>query len=159
MRSSVPSQFQSRDSHALYCAAANLWEEPAMGNRGGKDIHHAVYDFAHDDRAFAAAALCQRDQGFDQRPLFIGQVAWMAKLAAVIEISALECPHRCPPANRISARESQPIQCLQHVFGRTLRVKKEPSVQSMFPSLCSSTAPQSELRFNPVPKCFCVLGL
>ena len=51
---------------------------------GGKDIHHAVYDFAHDDRAFAAAPLCRRDQGIDQRPLFIGQVAWIAKLAAVI---------------------------------------------------------------------------
>ena len=51
---------------------------------GGKNIHHAVHDIAHDDRSFAAAALCWRDHGFDQRPFFVGQVAWIAKLAAVV---------------------------------------------------------------------------
>jgi len=38
---------------------------------GGKDIHHAVHDFAHDDRSLAAAALCWRDHGVDERPFFI----------------------------------------------------------------------------------------
>jgi len=31
----------------------------------GKNIHHAIDHFAHDDRAFAAATLCRRNQGFD----------------------------------------------------------------------------------------------
>jgi hypothetical protein len=51
---------------------------------GGEDIHHAIYDFTHDDRSLAAAALCWRDHRFDLRPFFIGQVAWIAKLAAII---------------------------------------------------------------------------
>jgi hypothetical protein len=51
---------------------------------GGKDIHYAIDDFAHNHRAFAAATLCRRDHGFDERPFLIGQVARIAKLAAVI---------------------------------------------------------------------------
>jgi hypothetical protein len=51
---------------------------------GGKDIHHRVHDFTHVGCAFATAALCRWDHGFHERPLFIGQVAWIAKLAAVV---------------------------------------------------------------------------
>ncbi len=51
---------------------------------GGEDIHHAVHDFAYDNRSLAAAALCRRDRWLNERPFFVGQVAWIAKLAAVV---------------------------------------------------------------------------
>ena len=87
---------------------------------GGKNIHHAVHDIAHDNRSSAA-----------RRALLAG--SWVRPAPILRRSGCLDSEACCgrikcgshsstsaPPANRIGARESQPIQCLQHVFGRTL---------------------------------------
>lgn len=40
--------------------------------------------FAYDHPARAAAAFAGQDQRFDQRPVPLGQIAWIAQLAAVV---------------------------------------------------------------------------
>ncbi len=59
---------------------------------GGKHVHQSVHDFPHVNRALAASAL----RRLNQRPFFIGQVAWIAQFAAVIEATVLIRPHRRP---------------------------------------------------------------
>jgi len=60
-----------------------LWESPPLA-ASGKYIHHAIDHFAHGDRPLAASALRRRDLLLDQLPFFIGQVAWIAQVTAVV---------------------------------------------------------------------------
>ena len=47
---------------------------------GGKNIHEAVHNLAHDHRAFVATAPAWRDQRFDQLPFAVGEVAGIAQI-------------------------------------------------------------------------------
>lgn len=60
---------------------------------GAQDIHQRVDDLAHVDCALVATSLGRRDQGLDQRPLRVRQVARVAQLAAVIPTAVLCRPH------------------------------------------------------------------
>src|SRR6202050_1195631 len=67
---------------------------------GGKNIHEAVHNLAHDHRAFVATAPAWRDQRFDQLPFAVGEVAGIAQVAAVILRAIFICPHWRPPRIR-----------------------------------------------------------
>jgi hypothetical protein len=88
---------------------------------GAQDRHQAIDHVPHGDRALAAAPLRRRDQRFHKRPFLVGQVARIAKMAAVIAMAVLVRPHRRHPVHRVTAIESQPIPMIQDVFGQTLR--------------------------------------
>ena len=65
-----------------------------------QDEHHPVDDIPLGYRSLVATALGRRDQRADQRPLLVGQVAWIAQFAPIIVNAVLVSPHRTPPANR-----------------------------------------------------------
>jgi hypothetical protein len=108
---------------------------------GAQDIHQAIDHVPHGDRALAAAPLRRRDQRFHKRPFLVGQVARIAKMAAVIAMAVLVRPHRRHPAHRVTAIESQPIPMIQDVFGQTLRV---PGLAK--PNGCQHRRPLLEVR-------------
>src|SRR5262249_51475055 len=59
----------------------------------------------------------------DQRPLRIGQVAWIAQVVAVIAGTIFGRPHRQRlPQNQAATLESQPIHPIQYLPGQTLTV-------------------------------------
>ena len=64
---------------------------------GGEDVEDPVQDRAHVHRAPTAAALGRRDEGLDQRPLGIRQVARVAQPAALVSLPLFRGPHRAPP--------------------------------------------------------------
>lgn len=64
-----------------------------------------------------------RHQRFDQPPLFIGRVRWIAIRLMVVPRSIFCCPHRCPRRINSSERiESQVIPMTQVFIGQALRV-------------------------------------
>ena len=56
---------------------------------GGQDVEDAVQHLAHVHRALAAAALGRRDEGLDQRPFPVGQVARVAQARTIVESAAV----------------------------------------------------------------------
>ncbi len=86
-----------------------------------QNIHDPVHHFAHLDMALVAAALGGRDQWFDMRPFIVGQVTRISQFAAVVTSAVLRRPHRGAPLESGHHFESQTIQRIQNVFGRTLR--------------------------------------
>src|SRR5690349_21644452 len=83
---------------AVDCAARGqvLRDRPPLASRA-EHVHQAVDDLAHVARALVAARLRGRDQGSHPRPLLIGQVTGVAKLAAIVTRAVLVGPHRQPP--------------------------------------------------------------
>src|SRR5215212_4852673 len=80
-----------------------------LGDRGplaarAQDIHEAVGHLAQVDRPLVAAALGGRDQRGDQRPFLVGQVTWVAQLAAVVATTVPTRPHQWLPPNRAAAK-------------------------------------------------------
>src|SRR6266478_2879438 len=71
--------------------------------------------------ALVAAAFGGRDQWFDIRPFIVGQVTRISQFAAVVTSAVLRRPHRGAPLESGHHFESQTIQRIQNVFGRTLR--------------------------------------
>jgi len=61
---------------------------------GAENVEQALQYSSLIDSAFVPAALSRRDQRRNQRPLRIGQVAWVAQLATVVERAVLGGPHR-----------------------------------------------------------------
>jgi hypothetical protein len=90
-----------------------------------QNIHDPVHHFAHLDMALVAAALGGRDQWFDMRPFIVGQVTRISQFAAVVTSAVLRRPHRGAPLESGHHFESQTIQRIQNVFGRTLREFKK----------------------------------
>src|SRR5258706_4886713 len=86
-----------------------------------QNIHDPVHHFAHLDMALVAAAFGGRDQWFDIRPFIVGQVTRISQFAAVVTSAVLRRPHRGAPLESGHHFESQTIQRIQNVFGRTLR--------------------------------------
>src|SRR5260221_9211878 len=70
--------------------------------------------------ALVAAAFGGRDQWFDIRPFIVGQVTRISQFAAVVTSAVLRRPHRGAPLESGHHFESQTIQRIQNVFGRTL---------------------------------------
>src|SRR4029453_4308923 len=91
-----------------------------------QNIHNPVHHFAHLDMALVAAALGGRDQWFDMRPFIVGQVTRISQFAAVVPSAVLPRPHRWCPLESGHHFESQTIQRIQNVFGRTLRTQSRP---------------------------------
>ena len=86
---------------------------------GAEHVHQPVDDLADVDRALVAAALGGRDQGRNERPLFIGEIAGIAQILAIVATTVLVRPHaRGPESDRYL--ESQPTHETQYVPGQTL---------------------------------------
>src|SRR5262249_51737601 len=74
-----------------------VFRDRAPLTAGGENVHEPVHDLAHVHRALAAARLARRDQGLDELPLIVSQIARIAQLAAVVTNSVLRRPHRGDP--------------------------------------------------------------
>src|SRR4051812_38459932 len=74
-----------------------LRDRPPLASRA-EPVHQAVDDLAHVARALVAARFRGRDQGSHERPLLIGQVTRVAKLAAIVARAVLIGPHRQSPS-------------------------------------------------------------
>lgn len=70
---------------------------PPLATRA-QDIQQAVHDLADVHRTLVAAALRRWNLGLNQRPLGIGQVARISKLAPIIASTVLGRPHPSPQA-------------------------------------------------------------
>jgi hypothetical protein len=75
---------------------------------------------AHVGSPFAAAWLGWRNERFDKCPLVIRQVARVSQMITTIFRAVLMRPHRGPSSNQAASLESQMIQEIQQVLGRTL---------------------------------------
>lgn len=62
-----------------------------------QDVEDPVQHRAHGDGAPPATALGRRDEGCNQHPLRIGQIARIAQARALMRLSLLGCPHRASP--------------------------------------------------------------
>src|SRR5437868_2519257 len=91
-----------------------LRDRPPLAPRA-EHVHQAVDDLAHVARALVAARFRGRDQGSNERPLLIGQVTRVAKLATVVTRAVLVGPHRQPqsPAPHRSTSRSHRSTCSQ----------------------------------------------
>src|SRR3954447_11415573 len=89
-----------------------LRDRPPLATRA-EHVHQAVDDLAHVARALVAARLRGRDQGSNERPLLVGHVTWVAKLAPVVASAVLIGPHRQPqsPAAHRSTSRSDSSTC------------------------------------------------
>src|SRR5215468_9205981 len=67
------------------------------------------------------------DEWFDMRPFIVGQVTRISQFAAVVTSAVLRRPHRGASLESGHHFESQTIQRIQNVFGRTLRREGAPS--------------------------------
>src|SRR5260370_35483032 len=126
MRSSVPPRSTLFDYLDLWsyekCAARRqiFRDRTPLASRA-KNLHDPVHHFEHLDMALVAAALGGRDQWFDIRPFIVGQVTRISQFAAVVTSAVLRRPHRGAPLESGHHFESQTIQRIQNVFGRTLK--------------------------------------
>src|SRR3954451_11121661 len=82
-----------------------------LGDRGplaarAQDVHEAVGHLAQVDRPLVPAALGGRDQRGDQRPFRVGQVTWVAQLAAIVATTVLTRPHQRLPPDQAAANGS-----------------------------------------------------
>src|SRR4029077_16506503 len=64
---------------------------------GGQNVHETVDDLAHVDRALVTTPFAGRDQGRDQLPLLVSEIARVTQLAAVVAAAVLGRPHRGDP--------------------------------------------------------------
>src|SRR5262245_20407169 len=88
-----------------------------------QDVHQTVSNLAQVHRALITTRLGRREAWLDQRPLRIGQVAWIAQVVAVIAGTIFGRPHRQRlPQNQAATLESQPIHPIQYLPGQTLRL-------------------------------------
>ena len=87
---------------------------------GTEDIHHPVHGRAHVGSPLTAAWLGWRNERFHKRPLVIRQVARVSQVITIVFRAVLMRPHRGPPSNQAASLESQTIQGIQQVLGRTL---------------------------------------
>jgi len=72
-----------------------LGDRPPLTARR-ENIHEAVHDLAYVHLALAAAALCRRDQGPDQRPLRVRDIAGITQTATVVASTIFIRPHLRP---------------------------------------------------------------
>ena len=86
-----------------------------------ENIHHPVHDRAHVGSPLAAAWLGWRNERFDKYPLVIRQVARVSQMITIVFRAVLMRPHRGPSSNQAASLESQMIQGIQQVLGRTLK--------------------------------------
>src|SRR5882724_2652181 len=107
----------------------------------GKHVHQAVHDVPHDHRPLAAATLGGREQRLDQRPLFIRQIAGVAKLAAVVKGSVFVRPHRAGTSesrqhhgnirdsydSRSLRTDTYQMQTFSDSRGTNIRIRSHPS--------------------------------
>ena len=63
---------------------------------GTEHVHQPVDDLADVYRPLVAAALGGRDQGRNERPLLIGQIAGIAQILAIVATTVLVRPHARP---------------------------------------------------------------
>ena len=68
---------------------------PPLASRG-QDVHDRVHDFACTHATPVSAGLGWRNQRFDQRPFFIGEITRISQLTAVIAPAVFRRPHTCP---------------------------------------------------------------
>src|SRR5262245_22987011 len=86
-----------------------------------QDVHQTVSNLAQVHRALITTRLGRREAWLDQRPLRMGQVAWIAQVVAVIAGTIFGRPHRQRlPQNQAATLESQPIHPIQYLPGQTL---------------------------------------
>ena len=97
-----------------------LWKVTPLA-AATEDIHHPVHDRAHVGSPLAAAWLGWRNEWFDKCPLVIRQVARVSQMITIVFRAVLMRPHRGPSSNQAASLESQMIQGIQQVLGRTLR--------------------------------------
>src|SRR5262249_54092396 len=89
----------------------------------GRIKHQTVSNLAQVHRALITTRLGRREAWLDQRPLRIGQVAWIAQVVAVIAGTIFGRPHRQRlPQNQAATLESQSIHPIQYLPGQTLRI-------------------------------------
>src|SRR6201997_805647 len=101
-----------------------LWQVPPPASRR-EHVHDAVDDFAYVHLAFATAGFRQRDQSLDMLPFFVGQIAWVPQMAALVAFAVLDGPHSVTPSPRIRATslESQVTHPTPELSKRTLRAQ------------------------------------
>src|SRR5262249_18741378 len=88
-----------------------------------QDVHQTVSNLAQVHRALITTRLGRREAWLDQRPLRIGQGAWIAQIVAVIAGTIFGRPNRQRlPQNQAATLESQPIHPIQYLPGQTLRL-------------------------------------
>src|SRR6516165_10156276 len=98
-----------------------FWNRAPLAARA-QDVHQTVSNLAQVHRALITTRLGRREAWLDQRPLRIGQVAWIAQVVAVIAGTIFGRPHRQRlPQNQAATLESQPIHPIQYLPGQTLR--------------------------------------
>ena len=73
----------------------------------------AIDHVAHDDGPLAAATLAGRDERFDKRPFFVGQIARITQLVAVVAGAIFGRPHRHLQNESVPHKESQQIPAFQ----------------------------------------------
>src|SRR3979411_1544407 len=71
-----------------------IFRDRAPLTAGRENVHEAIHYFPHDHPAFPTASLARGDQGVDQCPFVIGQIARISQLAAVVTAAVLARPHR-----------------------------------------------------------------
>src|SRR5262245_66045420 len=82
-------------------------------------------DDAQLHRALITTRLGRREAWLDQRPLRIGQVAWIAQVVAVIAGTIFGRPHRQRlPQNQAATLESQPSHTISYLHRQTLTLLK-----------------------------------
>src|SRR5262249_11331060 len=87
-----------------------------------QDVHQTVSNLAQVHRALITTRLGRREAWLDQRPLRIGQVAWIAQVVAGIAGTIFGRPHRQRlPPNQAPPLESQTLHPIQYLPGQTLR--------------------------------------
>ncbi len=73
---------------------------------GSQHVEDAVQNLTDIDLPFPAATLRRWDQRRYQRPLGVGQIAWIAKTLAVVKATVLARPHWPSPKNESMALQN-----------------------------------------------------
>ena len=71
-------------------------------------------------RRLPPPGLAGGNEWFDKCPLVIRQVARVSQMITIVFRAVLMRPHRGPSSNQAASLESQMIQGIQQVLGRTL---------------------------------------
>src|SRR4051795_8887728 len=111
---------------------------------GGQDVEDAVQDLAHVHRALAAAALRRRDEGLDQCPFLVRQVARVAQSRTVVDLPLLHGPHRASPPCPTST--AKPLPRFVNLPDRFLEPPTSERVRSRASAPGAASAGQ-----NPLP--------